>query len=106
MKRRSIGWAWLYRERFLHTRRRAHFFLSKTLNKGVAKMASAHSAGHTVHVNGVDIYFEVQGTGDSLVLLSGFSGSSQDWKPSLAAWGPDFQIILPDLRGHGRSSIL
>ena len=69
-------------------------------------MASAHSAGRALHVNGVDIYFEVHGTGDPLVLLSGFSGSSQDWKPSLAGWGPDFQIILPDLRGHGRSSIL
>jgi pimeloyl-ACP methyl ester carboxylesterase len=57
-------------------------------------------------VNGVDIYFEVHGTGDPLVLLSGFSGSSQDWGPSLAAWGPNFQIILPDLRGHGRSGIL
>lgn len=69
-------------------------------------MASVHSAGRTAHLNGVEIYFEVHGTGDPLVLLSGFSGSSQDWKPSLAAWGPDFQIILPDLRGHGRSSIL
>ena len=69
-------------------------------------MTSAHSAGRTAHVNGLEIYFEVHGTGDPLVLLSGFSGSSQDWKPSLAAWGGNFQIILADLRGHGRSSIL
>jgi pimeloyl-ACP methyl ester carboxylesterase len=69
-------------------------------------MASTHSEGRTARVNGIDMYFEVHGTGDPLVLLSGFSGSSQDWEPSLAAWGPDFQIILPDLRGHGRSSIL
>lgn len=69
-------------------------------------MASVHSAGRTAHLNGVEIYFEVHGIGDPLVLLSGFSGSSQDWKPSLTAWGSDFQIILPDLRGHGRSSIL
>lgn len=62
--------------------------------------------GRTAHVNGVEIYFEVHGTGDPLVLLSGFSGSSQDWKPSIDGWGSDFQIILPDLRGHGRSSIL
>jgi pimeloyl-ACP methyl ester carboxylesterase len=69
-------------------------------------MSSASSEGRTARVNGVEIYFEVHGTGDPLVLLSGFSGSSQDWKPSLAAWGSDFQIILPDLRGHGRSSVL
>jgi pimeloyl-ACP methyl ester carboxylesterase len=69
-------------------------------------MASEQPEGRTARVNGVEIYFEVHGTGDPLVLLSGFSGSSQDWKPSLSEWGPDFQIVLPDLRGHGRSSIL
>jgi len=57
-------------------------------------------------VNGEKIYFEVHGNGEPLLLLSGFSGTSQDWKPSLEQWGAGFQIILPDLRGHGRSSIL
>jgi pimeloyl-ACP methyl ester carboxylesterase len=57
-------------------------------------------------LNGVQLYFEVHGTGEPLFLLHGFSGSSQDWKPSLAQWGDRFQLILPDLRGHGRSSIL
>lgn len=64
------------------------------------------STGNTARVNGVEIYFEVHGSSEPLVLLSGFSGSSQDWKPSLPMWGEGFQIILPDLRGHGRSSIL
>jgi pimeloyl-ACP methyl ester carboxylesterase len=57
-------------------------------------------------LNGQQIYFEVHGTGDPLLLLHGFSGSSQDWIPSLAQWGTKFQLILPDLRGHGRSGIL
>lgn len=69
-------------------------------------MSSALSVGRSARVNGVEIYFEVHGSGDPLLLLSGFSGSSQDWKPSLAAWGAEFQIILPDLRGHGRSATL
>lgn len=64
------------------------------------------SPGSTVTLNGVQIYFEVHGTGEPLLLLSGFSGTSQDWKPSLPEWGSNFQIILPDLRGHGRSSTL
>src|SRR5262249_55543221 len=41
-----------------------------------------------------------------LLLLHGFSGSSQDWIPSIAGWGPQFQPIVPDLRGHGRSTVL
>jgi len=69
-------------------------------------MASAKPPVRTERLNGMDIYFEVHGTGEPLVLLSGFSGTSQDWKPSLHEWGSGFQRILPDLRGHGRSRIL
>jgi pimeloyl-ACP methyl ester carboxylesterase len=69
-------------------------------------MASASSPGHTERLNEVEIYFETHGTGEPLILLSGFSGTSRDWKPSLHEWGCGFQLILPDLRGHGRSSVL
>ena len=69
-------------------------------------MLAAPSTGRTETLNGVRIYFEIHGTGEPLLLLHGFSGSGQDWLPTAAAWGPDFQLILPDLRGHGRSSIL
>jgi pimeloyl-ACP methyl ester carboxylesterase len=69
-------------------------------------MASSPSRGLTVRANDAEICFEVHGTGEPIMLLSGFSGSSQDWKPSLPMWGEGFQLILPDLRGHGRSSRL
>jgi len=64
------------------------------------------SSGATETLNGNELYFEVHGTGEPLVLLHGFSGSSQDWKTSLHEWGDNFQLIAPDLRGHGHSSIL
>jgi pimeloyl-ACP methyl ester carboxylesterase len=64
------------------------------------------SSGRTETLNGIQLYFEVHGTSDPLVLLHGFSGSSQDWKPSLPLWGSTFQLIVPDLRGHGRSGTL
>jgi pimeloyl-ACP methyl ester carboxylesterase len=69
-------------------------------------MAPALSPGRIETLNGVQLHFEVHGTGEPLVLLHGFSGSSQDWKPSLSEWPASFQFILPDLRGHGRSNIL
>jgi pimeloyl-ACP methyl ester carboxylesterase len=62
--------------------------------------------GRIETLNGQQLYFEVRGTGEPLLLLHGFSGSSQDWIPSLEQWGTKFQLILPDLRGHGRSGIL
>jgi len=69
-------------------------------------MATAPSAGRTETLNEVQIYFERLGTGEALLLLHGFSGSGQDWIPSAAEWGPGFELILPDLRGHGRSTVL
>jgi pimeloyl-ACP methyl ester carboxylesterase len=69
-------------------------------------MTPQQSPGHIETLNGVQLYFEVHGAGEPLLLLHGFSGSSQDWKAMTAEWGTDFQLIVPDLRGHGRSSIL
>ena len=60
----------------------------------------------TETLNGVSIYFEVHGTGDPVLLLHGFSGSSQDWRQVAADWSSSFQVIVPDLRGHGRSGTL
>jgi len=57
-------------------------------------------------LNGVQLYFEVHGTGEPVILLHGFSGSSQDWTALATQWGTQFQLIVPDLRGHGRSGIL
>jgi len=60
----------------------------------------------TSEINGVRMYFELRGTGEPLLLLHGFSGTSQDWKSLPSEWTTDFQLIVPDLRGHGRSATL
>jgi pimeloyl-ACP methyl ester carboxylesterase len=57
-------------------------------------------------LNGVELYFEVHGSGEPLLLLHGFSGCSQDWSALTADWSSHFQLIIPDMRGHGRSSQL
>jgi pimeloyl-ACP methyl ester carboxylesterase len=69
-------------------------------------MTPTRPPGRIEMLNGQQLYFEIQGTGEPLLLLHGFSGSSQDWIPSVSQWGTKFQPILPDLRGHGRSGIL
>ena len=69
-------------------------------------MTFAPTPGEIASLNGLQLYFEVHGIGEPLLLLHGFSGASQDWKASLHEWGDSFQLIIPDLRGHGRSSVL
>ena len=58
-----------------------------------------------VDVDGVSIEYQVTGQGRPVVLLHGFPDSGRLWRhqvPALAAAG--FQVIVPDLRGYGRSS--
>jgi pimeloyl-ACP methyl ester carboxylesterase len=57
-------------------------------------------------LNGVRIYFELHGTGEPVLLLHGFSGSSQDWSSVVTEWSGYFRLVVPDMRGHGRSGIL
>jgi pimeloyl-ACP methyl ester carboxylesterase len=83
------------------------FFYLHTTTDGrreAASMTTAQPSGRIETVNGVGIYFERYGEGEPLLLLHGFTGSSQDWVPSKAKWGNHFRLIMPDLRGHGRSS--
>jgi pimeloyl-ACP methyl ester carboxylesterase len=54
---------------------------------------------------GVSIYYEVEGEGPPLVLLHGLSGSLELWRDAgyVEALKDDYQIILIDARGHGKS---
>jgi pimeloyl-ACP methyl ester carboxylesterase len=57
-----------------------------------------------VDVDGVGIEYEVTGAGRPVVLLHGFPDSGRLWRhqvPALA--GAGFRVIVPDLRGYGRS---
>jgi pimeloyl-ACP methyl ester carboxylesterase len=57
-----------------------------------------------VDVDGVGIEYQVTGAGRPVVLLHGFPDSGRLWRRqvrALAAAG--FQVIVPDLRGYGRS---
>jgi 3-oxoadipate enol-lactonase len=55
-------------------------------------------------VNGVDLYYEVHGSGEPVLLLHGLGSSTLDWEPQIAALSPRFQVIAFDVRGHGRSA--
>jgi pimeloyl-ACP methyl ester carboxylesterase len=57
-----------------------------------------------VEVDGVVTEYEVTGDGAPVVLLHGFPDSGRVWRnqvPELARAG--FQVVVPDLRGYGRS---
>ncbi|GMB09902.1 2-succinyl-6-hydroxy-2,4-cyclohexadiene-1-carboxylate synthase [Thermolongibacillus altinsuensis] len=55
-------------------------------------------------VNDVSYYVEICGRGDPLLLLHGFTGSSETWKPFIPNWEKHFQMVMVDLLGHGKTA--
>ena len=51
-----------------------------------------------------DIFAEDIGSGAPLVLVHGFLGSSDMWKPQIEFFKEDYRIIVPALPGFGKSS--
>lgn len=64
----------------------------------------AAAPGRTLQLNGMEMYVEVRGSGEPLVLLHGFSGCGRMWQPVIDRLAEQYQLIIPDLRGHGRST--
>jgi pimeloyl-ACP methyl ester carboxylesterase len=54
--------------------------------------------------NGVELYYEVRGTGKPLLLLAGLAADQAFWLPSLPALTASRQVILVDNRGSGRTT--
>jgi len=56
-----------------------------------------------VNINGCEIYYEVHGQGDPLVLIMGLRRNVEWWFRQIPALSEHFQVIAFDNRGAGRS---
>ncbi len=56
-----------------------------------------------VEVEGGRLYVERHGEGPPLVLLHGWTLDGRMFAPQLEAWAAEFEVIVPDRRGFGRS---
>ena len=56
-----------------------------------------------VEVNNIHIHYEQIGEGNVIVLLHGYTGSSQDWINQTAVLSDKYRVIAVDHRGHGKS---
>ncbi|WP_455169230.1 alpha/beta fold hydrolase [Aegicerativicinus sediminis] len=75
-----------------------------TLSLFFAINTLAAQNGRFVETNGVSIYYEELGSGEPLLLLHGFTMTHEVWKPYIEDLGEHYRLIIPDLRGHGRST--
>ncbi|NOT05456.1 MAG: alpha/beta hydrolase [Anaerolineales bacterium] len=58
----------------------------------------------TVAVNGINLAYTRRGKGNPLVLVHGFPLDSSSWSEIIPFLEDRFDLILPDLRGFGRST--
>lgn len=57
-----------------------------------------------IHVNDIDIYYEVTGAGEPLLLIHGHGSSSRDWEMQVPHFAEAYRVITFDVRGCGHSS--
>src|SRR6266481_4784523 len=53
--------------------------------------------------DGVNIHYEVHGSGPPLLLTHGYSSTSAMWQGQVAALSNHHKLVLWDMRGHGQS---
>jgi pimeloyl-ACP methyl ester carboxylesterase len=57
-----------------------------------------------LETNGIELSFDLVGEGEPLLWLHGFMGTGSDWTHIFREPPDGFQLIAPDLRGHGTST--
>src|SRR5207247_1300086 len=67
-------------------------------------MEASPPLGEIIRINGIEMYYEVRGAGEPLVLLHGGIGAGVNWRLIFNDAVSGYGLIVPDLRGHGRST--
>ena len=66
-----------------------------------------HETGHSIEIEGAEIYYETIGNKEAppLLLLHGGVGTIEDFNSLLPSLAAQFHVIGVDSRGHGRSTL-
>jgi pimeloyl-ACP methyl ester carboxylesterase len=65
---------------------------------------AAEAEQHTAAVNGFEMYYEVVGEGEPLLLLHSGTQTTRMFDPFVDRLAAHYRLIIPDLRGHGGST--
>ncbi|HVH65588.1 MAG TPA: alpha/beta hydrolase, partial [Candidatus Acidoferrum sp.] len=60
--------------------------------------------GKYAQVNGINLYYEIQGSGRPLILLHGGLGNGEMFGPVLPLLAAKHEVATVDLQGHGRTA--
>ncbi len=58
------------------------------------------------YVNGIELYYDDIGEGEEVILfLHGLGSNAASWEYQVEVFREEYRLIIPDLRGHGLSSL-
>src|SRR5215213_8584278 len=77
--------------------------LAQTTNPATPTTEAATQSGYAP-VNGLQMYYEIHGAGEPLVLLHGAFGAIDLWGPILTTLAETHQVIAVELQGHGHTA--
>ncbi|ERM83319.1 hypothetical protein P872_16705 [Rhodonellum psychrophilum GCM71 = DSM 17998] len=83
-----------------------HFMQQNPSSAGAISYGNNPSAGRYVNVGDAQIYYEVYGTGDPILILhGGLLGSTFEMHQFIDSLSQSFQVIAISTRGHGKSEL-
>ncbi len=62
-------------------------------------------AGRHADINGIKMYYETYGSGDPLLVIHGNGQSIASMHYQVAHFARNYQVIVADSRGHGKSGL-
>lgn len=69
-----------------------------------ANTANGQTAGHYANVNGLKMYYEIYGTGKTLVLIHGEASTIKtNWSRVMPLFAKTHQVIAVELQAHGHT---
>jgi pimeloyl-ACP methyl ester carboxylesterase len=77
-----------------------------TSSASYPRSSGANTQGQYATINGLRMYYEVHGAGRPLVLLHGGYQVIEALEPLLSSLARHWQVIAPELEGHGRTADL
>lgn len=66
---------------------------------------SNKDVGRFIKINGVNLYYEIYGTGEPVLLIHGNSTGIKGWAAQIAHFSKKYQVIAVDCRGRGNSEL-
>ncbi|MGD8307180.1 MAG: alpha/beta hydrolase [Ignavibacteria bacterium] len=63
----------------------------------------ADNSNNVYKINGINIFCEIIGNGEPLLMIPGLSAGTWLWSKSINSLSRKYKLIMPELRGYGRS---